>query len=82
MSKKKRWWEDDLDNLQENVRKMREKIDNNEVDLDMCADFLEYHHDKYIAKQPSSYKIWLEEKFRIAQVLSRSPADIDIEKLK
>ena len=45
MSKKVRWWEDDPDNLQENVRKMKEKIDNNKVDLDMCADFLEYHYE-------------------------------------
>jgi len=82
MSKKVRWWEEDADNLQENVRKMKEKIDNNEVDLDMCADFLEYHYDKYIAQQPSSYKTWLEKKFRVAEMLSRSPTDIDIGKLK
>ena len=74
MSKKVRWWEDDPDNLQKNVKKMREKIDNFEVDLDECADFLE--------QQPSSYKKWLDKKFRVAQMLSTSPSDIDIEKLK
>ena len=82
MSKKVRWWEDDPDNLQKNVKKMREKIDNFEVDLDECADFLEYHYDKYIAQQPSSYKKWLDKKFRVAQMLSTSPSDIDIEKLR
>ena len=82
MSRVVRWWEDDPDNLQENVRKMKEKIDNFEVDLDECADFLEYHYDKFIEQQPSSYKKWLDKKFRVAQMLSTSPSDIDIEKLR